>query len=423
MQQTSSSSFVLGNIAVLATLSEKYIHPENPLGIVENAALHVENGLIQWVGSESQLPEILKELPYQDAEKAVVTPGWIDSHTHPVFAGERSGEYAERLRGVPYTEIAARGGGIRKTVEATRAASAEELYRSARYWLDEMLGYGVTTVEAKSGYGLTTQSELKQLDVLGRLQKDAAPEIVPTFLGAHEFPVEFHDRRDAYVDLIVEEMLPAVAEQGIARFCDVFCEKGWFDVDQSRKILLAAREYGLLLRLHADEFSPSGAAELAAELDAVACDHLMAVSDEGLARMAEKGVIAAVLPGTTLNLGLENFAPIEKMYEAGLKVVLASDFNPGSCVCANLPLIAQLSAMRMRWVPEKLLPAVTLDAARSLALDDRGRIEKGLRADLVLFDAPGIDYLFYHWGRNHAHRVFVTGKEHLPSHRNALFTS
>ena len=328
-----------------------------------------------------------------------------------MFAGERSTEYAERLRGVPYTEIAARGGGIQTTVKATRAASEDELYRTARYWLDEMLGYGVTTIEGKSGYGLTTESELKQLAVLGKLRDEGAPQVVPTFLGAHEFPLEYRDRRDAYVDLIVEEMLPAVTEQGIARFCDVFCEKGWFDVDQSRKILLAGREHGLLLRLHADEFAPSGAAELAAELGAIACDHLMAVSEQGIADMAKKGVIAAILPGTTLNLGSHNFAPIEAMYKAGLRVVLASDFNPGSCVCANLPLIAQLAAMQMRWTPEKLLPAVTSDAARSLALDDRGRIEKGLRADLVLFDVPGIDYLFYRWGRNHVHRVFVGGRE------------
>ena len=354
-----------------------------------------------------------------DARGGTVTPGLIDPHTHLVFAGTREAEWRLRGQGQGYLEILAAGGGILATVERTRAATAEELYRHGRRWLDEMLRRGVTTVEVKSGYGLDRETELRLLEVAGRLGREGPIEVIPTFLGAHAVPARYRDRSDAadaYVASVVEEQLPAVATQGIARFCDVFCEPGVFSVEQSRRVLEAGRRAGLEPRLHADELAPSGGAELAAELGAASADHLAAVSSEGiavLAAVADTGrrVIATLLPATTFNLMSDGYAPARALIESGVPVALGTDFNPGTSPTPNLPLVMSIACRLLRMTPAEALAAATINAAGALGLAaTHGSLEPGKQADLVVWDVPTHQQIPYWLGADLVREVVKQGE-------------
>jgi imidazolonepropionase len=339
-----------------------------------------------------------------DAAGGTVTPGLVDPHTHLLFAGSRESEMRLRQRGAGYLDILKAGGGILSTVEATRAASREDLVQHGRRWLREMVRHGVTTIEAKSGYGLDLATELRLLDVYGQLAGEGPIDIVPTFLGAHAVPPEYRDRADAteaYVEAIIDEHLPAVAGQGIARFCDVFCERGVFSVDQSRRILVAARGLGLGTRLHADELAPSGGAELAVELGAASADHLAAPSDTGIDALAsaaasDRPTVATLLPATTWFLMTGHYAPARTMFDRGVPVALGTDFNPGTSPTASLPLVMTVACLSLGLSPDEALRGVTINAARSIGLaDEIGSIEPGKAADLVVWRVPRADQIPY----------------------------
>ena len=322
-----------------------------------------------------------------DCGGSLVTPGFVDPHTHSVFLDSREEEFALRLSGVSYEEIAAQGGGINASINGVRNASKEELIKRVSKRMDRFLKQGTTTVECKTGYGLNTKSELKSLQVIHEVNESHEIDIIPTFLGAHAFPPEFADEHEGYVDLLCAEMIPAVAEQGIAVFCDVFCENGYFNVDQSRRIFKTAKNHGLTPRLHADEFEDSGAAELAAEVGAVSADHLMAVSTAGLEKMAEYGVTATLLPGTTFFLGKDTYAPARKLLEKGIDVALATDFNPGSCQIQSMPFIISLACIHLGMTVEEAFASATYYSAKTLNLEGEvGSIAIGRKADLIIWD-------------------------------------
>jgi len=322
-----------------------------------------------------------------DCQNRLITPGFVDSHTHPVFLNGREEEFGLRLQGATYQEIAEKGGGINRSLNGVRNATVEELIEAVTKRMDRFIKLGTTTIEAKSGYGLDVESELKSLEALNIVNKNHAIDIIPTFLGAHAIPPEYKSNLDGYIDLLCNEMIPAVAEQRIAKYCDVFCENGYFNVIQSRRILETAKQYGLISRLHADEFEDSGAAELAAELGAVSADHLMAVSDVGIAKMAEANITATLLPGTTFFLGSTNYAPVKKLIDAGVKIALATDYNPGSCHIQSMPFIISLACIYMGMSAEEALLAATYNSAKTLQLDKEvGSIEVGKKADLIIWD-------------------------------------
>jgi imidazolonepropionase len=322
-----------------------------------------------------------------DCQNRLITPGFVDSHTHPVFLNGREEEFGLRLQGATYQEIAEKGGGINRSLNGVRNATVEELIEAVTKRMDRFIKLGTTTIEAKSGYGLDVESELKSLEALDIVNKNHAIDIIPTFLGAHAIPPEYKSNPDGYIDLLCNEMIPAVAEQGIAKYCDVFCENGYFNVIQSRRILETAKQYGLIPRLHADEFEDSGAAELAAKLGAVSADHLMAVSDVGIAKMAEADITATLLPGTTFFLGSTNYAPVKKLIDAGVKIALATDYNPGSCHIQSMPFIISLACIYMGMSAEEALLAATYNSAKTLQLDKEvGSIEVGKKADLIIWD-------------------------------------
>ncbi len=339
-----------------------------------------------------------------DADGGVVTPGLVDPHTHLLFAGSREGELLLRQRGAGYLEILAAGGGILSTVAATRAASADQLLAHGRLWLDEMLTHGVTTIEAKSGYGLDLRTELRLLEVAHQLGREGPIEVLPTWLGAHAVPPEFRTRRDpaeAYTRHLLDEQLPGIAAQGRARFADVFCEQGVFTADQGRRILIAAEAYGMRPRLHADELAPSGGAELAAELGALSADHLAAPSEEGIAALAvaaasDRPVVAVVLPATTWFLMKESGAPARTFIERGIPVAIGTDFNPGTSPTASLPLAMTVACLSLRLTPAEVLVGATVNAAHALGIGDLvGSIEPDKQADLVVWRVPAADQIPY----------------------------
>jgi len=384
------------------------------LSVIEDGAVAVQGDKIKVVGPTAavlNLVETDESTRMIDASGKVVLPGLVDPHTHVVFGGSREHELALKLQGVPYLEILARGGGILNSVEATRAASEEELIKSGIKYCRQMLAQGTTTAEAKSGYGLTTEAEIKTLRAIRRVDREQPVDLVPTFLGAHAVPKEYKDDPDLYLDLVIEEMLPRVAEEKLARYCDVFCEEGIFSVEQSRRVLEAARERGFDLKMHADEIVPLGGAELAAELGAISADHLLVISDRGIEKMAEVGVIAVILPGTTFYLREDHYAPARKMIEAGVPVALATDFNPGSSPNNNLQLIINIACLYLRMTPSEVINAITINAAHAVGCPaDIGSLEEGKKADLVLFDAPNYEYLAYRYGTNLISSVIKNGE-------------
>lgn len=383
------------------------------IGLIENGVVAISGNSIVYVGKGECPPSIEtnKDTIVIDGKGKTVTPGLIDSHTHLVHGGSRENELAMKLNGVEYLEILKMGGGIYSTVNATKKASFEELYEKAKKSLDIMLDFGVTTVEAKSGYGIDDlDTELKQLNVAKKLNEDHPIDIVSTFLGAHAIPEKYSKNSDAFVDILINEMIPEVSSKGLAKYCDVFCEEGVFSIDQSRAILNAGKRNGLLPKIHADEIRPLGGAELAAELGCITADHLVAASDEGINRMAEKKIIANLLPATSFNLQTGKFAKARKMIDLGVPISLSTDYNPGSCPTENLQLVMSFASLIMRLTPEEVITAVTINGACALGIEDEvGSIEIGKKADITIFDAPNLNYIIYHFGINHAERVIKNG--------------
>ena len=380
------------------------------LGIINDGALLVRDGVIAAAGNAAEINRKAGSGVVRiDAETSVVMPGFVDPHTHPVFAGTREDEYEMRAAGFSYQHIASQGGGIRSTVRKTRAASENELFDMALPRVRWLLEHGTTTVEAKSGYGLTLDDELKILRVIARLNAETPLELIPTFLGAHEIPDEHREDRDSYIRLVIEQMLPRVESEGLARYCDVFCEANVFSVDESRRVLTRAKELGLGVRLHAEQLSMSGGAGLAAELGAATADHLEWIDDEGIVALREAGVIAVLLPGAVFNLGLTRYAPAREMIEAHLPVALATDFNPGSSPTPSMQMILSIACTQMRMTPAEAITAATINAAHSVNRGDLvGSLEVGKQADVVIFDCRDYRQIPYLFGMNHA-RVVVKG--------------
>lgn len=379
-------------------------------GLLENASVLMENGVFQWIGGPGEKsPKLEEDVTVIDASGKTATPGFVDSHTHLVFAGSREDEFAMRSEGKTYRQIAEQGGGILSTVRATREATKRDLKKLARQRLDAMLQHGTTTVEIKSGYGLEPDPEIRMLECIRELSEEQYSTVVPTFLGAHAVPPEFRDRPDAYVDLVCDRMLPYVSTHKLARFCDVFCESGYFDVDQSKRILKRARELGFALKVHADELAASGGSALAAELGAVSADHLEHVNEAAIGALKQAGVVATLLPGVSFFLN-HGYAPARKLIDAGVPVALASDFNPGSCMSFSMPLMMTIACTHMGMTPEEALTATTINGAAALGLSDAyGSVEVGKKADLVLFDVPNYRYLAYHFGVNHVSLIIKHG--------------
>ena len=385
------ADFAVRNVGLLATLAgpmPRVGASQRDIGARAGAAVAAHQGRFVWVGKEAAFDGFVRLLPgasVLDADGAAVVPGLVDPHTHLAFAGDRDDEIRSRLAGASYEEVAAAGGGIVRTVEATRSATRDELSRLVSRRLDEMLLCGTTTAEVKSGYGLATDAELRSLEAI-RLAASRHPvSVVSTFLGAHEVPPEHRAARERYVDLLIREMIPAVAARGLATFCDVFCEKGVFTVAESRQILLAARAHGMKLRIHADELASTGGAELAGELRARSADHLVHVSKEGMAALASASCVATLLPSAALYLRLGRFAPARALVDAGVPVALATDVNPGGGLSPSLPFAMALACFAMGLALEEALCAVTANAAFSLDLqDERGTIEVEKGADLLV---------------------------------------
>jgi imidazolonepropionase len=368
------------------------------LGVIEDGAVAVRGGRIVGVGKTDELTARFRSERTFDLSGLVVLPGFVDAHTHPVFAKTRQDEFHMRCQGADYLQIAQAGGGILNSARALRAASREDLAAVVRRNYDGFLANGTTTIEAKSGYGLSTDSELLSLEVLGEVAEEHPLTVARTFLGAHEVPEEYRADPDRYVDLVVDEMLPAVAERGLATSCDVFAEPKVFDAARSERILRAALDRGFRLRVHADEIEPMGGAELSARLGADSADHLPRISDEGIRALAASRTTAMLLPGTSFYLGKPAHAPARRMIEAGCAVALATDFNPGSCYTQSMTLVVTLACVLLHMTPEECITATTINAAASLGLDGEiGTLHDGKRCDLVALDLPdwrGIGYVF-----------------------------
>jgi len=384
------------------------------LVVIENGAVALREGKILTSGNTQKVLkeiEIGPETQVIDASGKVVSPGFVDPHTHPIFYGTREEEFQLRLMGKSYQEVAQAGGGIRASVRSLRKASKEQLIEAVLPRLDRFLEHGTTTIEAKSGYGLSVEDEIKSLEVIRELNKLHPIDLVPTFLGAHEVPDEYRNRKEYYIELVIKEMLPRVAEENLAEFCDVFCEEGVFDINESRRILTAAKELGLKLKIHGDQLTPSGGAELAAELGAVSADHLDYITEKGMELMAQEGVVAVLLPGSVFFLGLERYAPAREMIGKGVSVALATDFNPGTAMTESMPIILTLACIKLKLTPAEALVASTLNAASAIDREDSlGSIGPGKQADLVIWEVPNYKHLPYHFGVNLAEMVIKRGK-------------
>jgi imidazolonepropionase len=382
------------------------------LSIINEGAMVVRGGRIERVGARAEIePLIEAEDAVLDAGGRVVLPGFVDAHTHPVFAGTRAEEFEERSSGATYQEIAARGGGIQSTVRATRQATLDQLVDGGKRYAEWFLRCGTTTIEAKSGYGLTLEDEVKILRAVRRLNEETPLRYVPTFLGAHDVPPEYKARRDQYVSLLTEEMIPRVAHEKLAQYCDVFCEAKVFTTEESWKILSTARRHGLGLRIHADQLSLSGGAKLAAELGALTADHLEHADAEGIAALKSAGVQPVLLPGSVYALSSSHYPAARAMIDAGLAVVLATDFNPGSSPTPSMPAVLSLASTQMKMTPAEGITAATINAAYSLNRGDRiGSLEPGKTADFVIHDCGDYREIPYFFGIEHPWRVYTGGK-------------
>lgn len=399
---------VLRSIGELATCAPR--GPQADAHVIPNAALVWEGETIRWVGAESELPSEYASLPSEDAGGRLVIPGLIDCHTHLAFGGWRAEEFEQRLRGKTYLEIAAAGGGIASTVAQTRAASREELVARCRAHLAGMARLGVTTIEAKSGYGLNTEQELRLLEVYRELS-DGPQRIIPTLLAAHVIPAEYRERRAAYVRLVIEEIIPEVSRRQLARFCDVFVEESAFSLDEARAILRAGIAHGLAPKLHADQLTSGGGAELAAEVGAVSADHLEHISEQGIARMAEAGVVAVSLPFASLYLDTAPL-PARRLLDAGVAVGVATDFNPGTAPSYHLPVAMTLACVHQRMTPAESLKGATIVAAQAIEMESLvGSLEAGKSADFAVIDAPSVEHWLYQLGANACVRTIGRGRE------------
>jgi imidazolonepropionase len=383
------------------------------LAIITDGGMLIRDGLITRVGKRAEILDLIdNSYEVVDANGGVVMPGFVDAHTHPVFAGTRVNEFEERSQGATYQEIAARGGGIQSTVNATRAATPDELLASGKRYADWFLSTGTTTVEAKSGYGLTVEDELKILRVIKRLNEETPLRYVATFLGAHTIPAEYKSRRETYVSLIIDEMLPRVAAEKLAEFCDVFCEEAVFTIDEAREILSGARYHGLELRIHGDQLSLSGGAKLAAELRTATADHLEHTDAAGIAALKSANVQPVLLPGSVYALGSTHYPAAREMIDAGLAVVLATDFNPGSSPTPSMPMILSLASTQMKMTPAESITAATINAAYSLNRGEKlGSLEVGKDADFVIHDCDDYRELAYFFGIEHPRQVYAGGRQ------------
>jgi len=384
------------------------------LGIIEDGAVAVADDKIVAVGKTDDVlskVEINENTKIIDGKNKVVSPGFVDPHTHPVFASTREEEFELRIKGKSYQEISQAGGGIKSSVRGLRKCSKEELIKLALPRLDRFLSYGTTTIEAKSGYGLSLEDEIKSLEVIKELNEIHPVDLIPTFLGAHQIPDEYENKRDEYIDLLTSEIIPEVAERKLALFCDVFCEKGVFNLNESERILETARKYGLKPRIHADQLTAFGGAELAAKVKAISADHLENISDQGIKRMKDAGVIAILLPGATFSLGLKEYAPARKMIDSGLAVALATDFNPGSSMTESMPIILSLSCVMMKMTPAETITSSTINSAYSVDRGDViGSLKPGKKADLIIWQMENYKTIPYHFGVNLVHQVIKDGK-------------
>ena len=404
---------LIHNIGLLATptgSAAKAGPAQGQILLQNNAWILAEDGLIKQTGTGDSWQQIPQEdLSLIDAGGKLVTPGLVDAHTHLIFGGWRQNELGLKLHGATYLDILAGGGGILSTVRATREATEESLYQKAKEALDEMLTLGITSMEAKSGYGLDRETELKQLRVIRRLGEEHCMDVRSTFLGAHALPEDYKDDREAYIRFLCEEMIPEVAREGLADYCDVFCEKGVFTAEESRVILEAGKQHGLTPKIHADEIEAIGGSELTADVKAISAEHLIVCQPSGIKALAEGGTIACLLPATSFYLGA-TYAPARDMINAGVPVAAATDFNPGSCPSLNIQLVMNLACLKYRMTPEEMLTAVTLNAAAAIGLAEKvGSVEPGKQADLVLWNAPDLDYLGYRMGSNLVNTVIKNG--------------
>lgn len=378
--------------------------------ILENAYIAIkEDKIIKVACGEIDENLISNTTEMISAENKLVTPGLIDSHTHLIHGGSRENEFAMKIEGVPYLEILAKGGGILSTLKSTREASLTDLIEQAKESLKHMLEFGVTTVEAKSGYGLNLKDELKQLEAVKILNYLQPVTLISTFMAAHATPPEFKDNKKAYIDEVLK-MLPIVKDLNLAEFCDIFCEKNVFSKEESKIILSKAKELGFKLKIHADEIESIGGVDLAAELHAISSEHLMKITDSGMDELKKSGVIANLLPATSFNLR-EEYAPARKMIAKGIELALSTDYNPGSCPSENLQFVMHLAAAHMKLTPKEVFKGVTINAAKAICKQDEiGSIEVGKKADIVIFNAKNINYFLYHFGINHTYKVFKNGE-------------
>lgn len=403
------------NISQLVTVRSdgertKTGHAMRELGILTDAGVLCVDGKIQWVGRMNEWVRSLPDdFPELDAGGKVALPGFVDSHTHAVFAGSREQEFALRAEGATYQQIAEQGGGILSTVRHVRAATKKELKRQTVKHLADMMRHGTTTVEIKSGYGLDMAAEVKMLEAINELKNEEVMTVVPTFLGAHAVPPEREQEKDAYVRAVTQEMIPYVGKKRLAKYCDVFCEKGYFEPAESERILIEGKKWGMGAKVHADELTPGGGAELAARVGAVSADHLEHITESGVRALRDAGVVATLLPGVSFFLN-HPYAPARTLIDNGVAVAIASDFNPGSCMSFSMPLMMTIACTQMKMTPEEALTAVTLNGAAALNMSTEiGSVERGKNADLLIADVPDYRFLAYHFGTNHIWKTIKNG--------------
>jgi imidazolonepropionase len=377
-----------------------------------NVAMAVEDDIIIEIGKEDYLLEKYNFIELINLDNQLIMPSFIDAHTHPIFWKTREEEFEMRLKGMTYEKIAEQGGGIKNSARALRTISEDELFDISVDRVKSFLHYGTSIIEAKSGYGLTFKDEVKQLKVMKRLSEELSIELIPTFLGAHDIPDEHQNYPERYIDILTKEMIPYVAELKLAKYCDVFCEKSVFTVEQSERILQCAKDNGLQLRVHADELTANfGGAEMAARMGAVSADHLLEISEQGILDLKSKNVVPILLPGTAFFLKKKKYAPARKMIDSGLPVVLATDFNPGSSYTQNIQFILSLACLQMDMLPEEVVNAVTINAAKSLQLDQtHGSLDKGKKANFTTFSVPNYLHIIYNYATNHTENVVKDGK-------------